>query len=218
MKNDRQTKKLGEIIIENKKSILRSKGNNDGIYPFFVSGFNVKRIDNYLTDGENIFLPTGGNFFVHYFDGKSAYSTDTWSIKTTDDVDIRYLYHYLVLNRKYIGKKLFKGATIKHLQKNDFRDLKILIPPLSEQQRIVKILDGVFDNIVKAKENTEKNLENSKELFESYLQSVFTNPGKVWDEKSLGEFIKLEYGKPLDKKYRDNNALYPVYGQGEKRQ
>lgn len=211
--NNWQMKKLGEIIIENKKSILKSKGNNDGIYPFFVSGFNTKKIDNYLIDGKSIFLPTGGNFFVHYFDGKCAYSTDTWSIRTTNNVDIRYLYYYLILNQDYIGKKLFKGATIKHLQKNDLRDLKIMTPSLPEQQRIVKILDEVFENIAKAKENAEKNLANSKELFESYLQNVFINSGSNWEDKKLNDISDNLDNKriPITKNVRSSGE-YPYYG------
>ncbi len=181
--NDWENKKIVEIIVENKKSIIRSKGNNNGIYPFFVSGFNIKNIDSHLIDGDNIFLPTGGNFFVHYFKGKAAYSTDTWSIKTIENVDIKYLYYFLILNQDMIGKKLFKGATIKHLQKDDFKNLRVPVPLFSEQQRIVKILDDVFDNIAKAKENAEKNLANSKELFESYLNNVFTRQNEK--EKSV---------------------------------
>ena len=53
----------------------------------------------------------------------------------------------------------------------------------------MKVLDEVFANVAKAKENAEKNLANSKELFESYLQSVFENTGKNWEEKKLGEVI-----------------------------
>lgn len=38
-----------------------------------------------------------------------------------------------------------------------------------------------------------------------------------WDEKSLGEVIQLEYGKPLDDAHRKSDGLYPVYGaNGEK--
>ena len=47
-------------------------------------------------------------------------------------------------------------------------------------------MDEVFEKTAKAKENTEKNLQNSKELFESYLQNVFANRGKDWEEKKLG--------------------------------
>ncbi|PIY96014.1 MAG: hypothetical protein COY66_05245 [Candidatus Kerfeldbacteria bacterium CG_4_10_14_0_8_um_filter_42_10] len=195
-----QTKKLGEILIENKKSPLKSKGNKEGIYPFFVSGFNVKTADKYLIDDLSIFLPTGGNFFVHYFDGKAAYSTDTWAIKTNKEVDIKYFYYFLILNQEFIGKKLFKGATIKHLQKNDFKDIEIPLPPIPEQHRIVKILDEVFEKIAKAKENTEKNLKNSKELFESYLQNVFANKGAGWEEKTLGDVCSLFQGIAINAK------------------
>src|SRR5258706_8604366 len=49
--------------------------------------------------------------------------------------------------------------------------------------RIVAILDEAFAAIDKAKANTEKNLQNAKELFESYLQSVFENGD--WETKII---------------------------------
>src|SRR5258708_22909228 len=39
----------------------------------------------------------------------------------------------------------------------------------------------------------------------------------AWNEKPLGEFLRLEYGKPLDELDRKPDGLYPVYGaNGEK--
>ena len=71
---------------------------------------------------------------------------------------------------------------------------------IPEQKRIVKILDDTFDKVVTAKENAEKNLKNSKELFESYLQSVFANPGKDWEKKKLVEVLqKTETVDPTKK-------------------
>ena len=64
-------------------------------------------------------------------------------------------------------------------------------PPIPEQKRIVKILDKAFTALDKAKENAEKNLQNSKELFDSYLQSVFAEPGEDWEEKRLGEVCDI---------------------------
>lgn len=43
------------------------------------------------------------------------------------------------------------------------------IPPIAEQKRIVAILDEAFEGIDGAIANTEKNLANARELFESYL-------------------------------------------------
>ena len=49
-----------------------------------------------------------------------------------------------------------------------------------KQQRIVAILDEAFDGIATAKANAEKNLQNARALFESHLQSVFTQRGERW--------------------------------------
>ena len=58
--------------------------------------------------------------------------------------------------------------------------------PVPEQQRIVGILDEAFEGIATAKANAEKNLQNARALFESHLQSVFTQRGKGWVEKTVG--------------------------------
>jgi type I restriction enzyme S subunit len=63
--------------------------------------------------------------------------------------------------------------------------LSIPIPPLREQQRIVGILDEAFEGIATAKANAEKNLQNARALFESHLQSVFSQRGPGWVEKPL---------------------------------
>ena len=105
---DWEIKKLREIILENKKSILKSKGNEEGCYPFFISGVKVKTYNKSIIDGQNIYLPTGGNFYVHYYEGKASYSTDTWSLKTNTNTDIKYLYFFLLLNKDLINEKHFK--------------------------------------------------------------------------------------------------------------
>lgn len=63
--------------------------------------------------------------------------------------------------------------------------LTIPIPPLTEQQRIVGILGDAFDGIATAKANAEKNLKNARALFESHLESTFT------DALKTGELVTL---------------------------
>jgi len=58
---------------------------------------------------------------------------------------------------------------------------------LAEQQRIVGLLDEAFEGLATAKANAEKNLQNARALFESHLQSVFTQRGPGWVEKRLEE-------------------------------
>ena len=69
---------------------------------------------------------------------------------------------------------------IRNLDGDAYKAIKISFPPLPEQQRIVGILDEAFEGIATAKANAEKNLQNARALFESHLQSVFTQRGEGW--------------------------------------
>jgi type I restriction enzyme S subunit len=62
---------------------------------------------------------------------------------------------------------------------------------LEEQQRIVATLDEAFAGIATARSNAEQNLKNARELFESHLQSVFTQRGEGWVSSTIGQCIKF---------------------------
>lgn len=91
------------------------------------------------------------------------------------------------------------GARMPRANMNAVLDFKFLLPPLPEQQRIVGILDEAFENITTAKANAETNLKNARALFESYLQSVFSQRGEGWEVKKIREVAKNSLGKMLDK-------------------
>jgi type I restriction enzyme S subunit len=80
----------------------------------------------------------------------------------------------------------FKGGVAQqNLSLAQVQEFQIPLPPLPEQQRIVGILDAAFDGIATAKANAEKNLQNARALFESHLQSVFTQRGEGWVDNKL---------------------------------
>ena len=81
-----------------------------------------------------------------------------------------------------------KGMT---LNKAKLKKMDVYFPSLPEQKRLVKVLDEVFEKTTKAKENAKNNLQNACELFESYLQNVFANPGDGWEEKKLMEICEI---------------------------
>ena len=86
------------------------------------------------------------------------------------------------------------GATFPNVSGATLGDFRLVVPPLPEQRRIVGILDEAFDGIATAKANAEKNLQNTRAIFESHLQSVFTQRGPGWVEKKLGEVCDFEGG------------------------
>ena len=71
-------------------------------------------------------------------------------------------------------ENLVSGTTVPIVNKSKFNSIQIAIPPIPEQQRIVTILDQAFADIEKARANTEKNLKNARELFDSYLNQVLS--------------------------------------------
>ncbi|MBS0164974.1 MAG: restriction endonuclease subunit S [Nitrospira sp.] len=73
---------------------------------------------------------------------------------------------------------------------------------LHEQQRIVGILDEAFDGLTRATANAEQNLRNARALFESHLQSVFTQRGKGWVEKRLDQVCTFSSGSTPSKSKR----------------
>lgn len=87
---------------------------------------------------------------------------------------------------------LAAGTTVSIVNKSKFNSIPIVLPPLPEQQRIIAILDKAFEGIDAAVANTEQNLANARELFESYLNNVFTEKGKGWVEKKLGEVFQIK--------------------------
>jgi type I restriction enzyme S subunit len=97
----------------------------------------------------------------------------------------------------------------RRVSKDFIENTEISFPKvLAEQKCIVAILDEAFAGIAVAKANAEKNLQNARELFDSYLQSVFANPGAEWEEKTLQE-ISITFGRGKSKhRPRNDKKLY----------
>ena len=86
--------------------------------------------------------------------------------------------------------------------------LSIPFPTPAEQQRLVGLLDEAFEGIATSKANAAKNLQNARALFESHLQSVFSQRGKGWVEKTLEE-ISTTFGRGKSKhRPRNEPKLY----------
>ena len=74
------------------------------------------------------------------------------------------------------------------------REIKVPVPPLPEQRRIVAILDEAFQGIATAKANTEKNLQNARELFALQREASFTEGRQSWPAMPLGDVTEVQSG------------------------
>ena len=135
-------KELGSLYLEKRKSKFKvSDATNYGGIPFYTSGDAILEHNETQTDGENIFLATGGIANVKFYNGKVAYSTDTYVIVGKENIDTQFLYFKILDQLYYINTNYFQGSGLKHLQKKDFRKHLFVMPKTKgEQQSIANII------------------------------------------------------------------------------
>ncbi len=115
----------------------------------------------------------------------------------------KFLYYYLS-SIVALLESLGTGATFKELSAGKLKEVSVPVPPLAEQQRIVGMLDEAFANLNTAQANTEKNLQNTRDLFQSHLESIFSQRGEGWAEKRLDEIGTTQTGSTPKTMDRDN--------------
>ena len=119
-----------------------------------------------------------------------------------------YLFHMIPTDYikgellRHSERSLIPSMSVKHLA-----EIKIPLPPLPEQKRIVALLDSVFADLEQTRAKTEQNLKNARELFDSYLQQVFSQKADGWEIISLGEVADLVDSLHITPKYIDEGGL-----------
>jgi type I restriction enzyme S subunit len=146
-------------------------------------------------------------------------STGYFVLRANTSINYKLLFYYLQTDAFTANmEKLQRGASYPAVTDGDVKDQIIEFPKSSsEQQRIVAILDDAFAAISKAKQNAERNLQNAKELFESYLNGVFGNKGDDWEEKELGTLAKVIGGYSFKSTDFKKDGKYQVLRMGNVR-
>jgi type I restriction enzyme S subunit len=136
-------------------------------------------------------------------------------ITPTNGLVPKYLFHLMTSDayKDFIGE-LSDGANINNLKFDDLKKFQVPHPKPEEQQRIVGILGEAFEGIATAKANAERNLQNARALFESHLQSVFTQGGEGWIEKPLSELCDVKHGFAFKSEYFTESGEYVLLTPG----
>lgn len=89
------------------------------------------------------------NADVKFYVGKTAYSTDTWSISAKSEMS-DYLYLMLFSIKPELDQKFFQGTGLKHLQKPLLKDRPIYVPEKMEleafNRQVMPMLDIISEN------------------------------------------------------------------------
>ena len=198
---------LKDIIKKfDKSNIKAGDGLEKGNYPLYTCSPIVnKYLNDYLYEDEALIISTGGNFSIHYVNGKFNYSTDCY-VFNTDKYNLKYLYYYL-LSKKDDINKMFRGAGLKHLNKNEFVMLNIKDISLNEQCDIVNQLDKVNEMIGLRKQEIEK----CNNLIKSQFVEMFGDPNinnKNWKKRKLFDECEIITGNTPSRKIESYYGNY----------
>jgi type I restriction enzyme S subunit len=121
-------------------------------------------------------------------------------------IDSAYLKGYLdyLTNIGYFSNSQ-KGGTVNFVTKKMMGNVEIPLPSITEQKRIVAILDQAFADIDKARATAERNLKNARELFDSYLQQVFSKRGEGWVDLLLEDVCSFKHGFAFKSEFFTDN-------------
>jgi len=192
MKQGWAVKKLGELCeLYQPKTISSKDMREDGQYPVFGANGIIGKYDKYNHEEPQLLITCRGATCgsVNISEPQSWINGNAMVVRPIDDsLHIKFV-EYLFRGGIDISKTI-TGAAQPQITRQSLSPILISFPQsFPEQQRIVAILDEVFEAIAKAKANAEQNLKNAKELFESYLQGVVLN-GNNWEKKTLAQISK----------------------------
>ena len=221
MKVGRQQHKLREVCtLINGRAYSKPELLAEGKYPVLRVGNFFTNNNWYYSDMElndDKYCDTGDLLYAWsasfgpriWAGGKVIYHYHIWKVVPESAfVNQKFLFYFFQWDTEQIKEDQGTGTTMMHVSKGSMEDRDISLPPLAEQQRIVGILDEAFEGIATAKANAEKNHQNARALFESHLQSVFTQRGEGWVDKPLGKVCEVKDGTHASPKYVDDGIPF----------
>ena len=171
-------KTLGEVAQFKRGTAITQKQTTPGEIPVVANG----PIPTYFhsesnRQGETIVIARSGAYagYVSFWD-QPIFLTDAFSVHS--DLKIvkpKFIYHVLQNKQEHIHA-MKKGAGVPHVRVKEFETYDIPIPPITEQDRIVSILDK-FDTLTNSiTEGLPREIELRQKQYEYYRDLLFSFP------------------------------------------
>lgn len=205
-------------ILDSQRKPITKCDRKSGKYPYYGATGILDYVEGYLFDeplvlvGEDGAKWASGEYTAFAIAGKCWVNNHAHVLRPHRSIMLdNWLIYYLVHSDL---SEFVSGLTVPKLNQGSLREIPIPVPPISDQKRIVSILDEAFDGIATAKANAETNLNNARALFESHLQSVFAQRGDGWVEMSLAELCDIKHGFAFKSEYFTTEGDYVVLTPG----
>ncbi len=199
----------------------------NGDIPWYSSGelndFNTIAPKEHITEsglsGSNAKLFPQGSLLIGMYDTaalkmslldrEGTFNQAIAGVKPNKNVNLSFIL-YAINSIKPELLNLRRGVRQKNLNQGIIKSILIPDIPLSEQKRIVALLDMVFTDLEETRAKAKQNLKNARDLFESYLQKVFSQKGEGWVEDKLKSVCRLINGRAYKKPEMLSEGKYPL--------
>ena len=135
---------------------------------------NEENVKGNITDGEVVCIPWGGNPIVQYYKGK--FITGDNRIATsynTTKLNNKFLFYYLLNNIGLISN-FYRGSGIKHPDMSKVLEMKIPIPPIEIQNKIVDFLDNFETLVNDIRQGLPREIQLRQKQYEYYREKLLT--------------------------------------------
>jgi type I restriction enzyme, S subunit len=178
-----QSRYLGDIvdILDSKRKPITKRDRVAGPYPYYgatgvldwVSGFTFD--EPLVLIGEDGAKWGAGDASAFAVSGKTWVNNHAHVLRPHREiVTDEWLIYYL--NASDLSE-FISGMTVPKLNQGRLREIRIPIPPLEEQKRVVAVLDQAFAALDRACALTEANLADAEEFFDSWASEAFRLEG-----------------------------------------
>ena len=191
-----EVKTLGEMCeMYQPKTISKKDMDPNGEYPVFGANGIIGRYSKFNHEDPELLITCRGATCgaVNVSLPKSWINGNAMVVRPRSESLKQKFLKYLFTGGRLVEEAI-SGAAQPQITRTSLNPLQIPVPPLAEQERIVGILDEAFEGIAAATAQAEKNLHNARELFQSVLQSTFSQKGDDWEEKQLDQACIVERG------------------------
>lgn len=195
-------KKIGDIIKYLPGGALkRDEVKDNGMYPVMNGGIDYSGYyHDYNYDKKVLTISHWGSSagHVHRHYQKFWANNACWVFvpKKTSTCSLLYLYYVLNNAEKEMRQTICFGGATPNLNRALFEKKQIPIPSISEQQRIVEILDTFTDSI----ENLKQQIAQRRKQYEYYRDQLLDIEGKEGVEmKKMGEIGAFIRGTGIQK-------------------
>ena len=166
--------KLGQVInLQRGKRLVRNQLTTSGSFPVYQNSLTPL---GYFTHsnrskGTSFIICAGAAGEIGYSDTDFWAADDVYTLETSDNISDKFMY-YVLISKQDMLKSQVRKASIPRLSKDAIDKVAFYLPSLSEQERIVSILDNFNTLTNSLSEGLPKEIELRQKQYEYWREQL----------------------------------------------